>query len=153
MGPNLLLQVTEQDQRVDTAIERSSSPQESLQSGKEFYVKVTIGMTCPASQIRPTLPVRALQVRHRAAGGAGLASSAVWNARRCRVPRRRPFCAPAAAMADVSERKLQLSVLLAFASGVFVGWQANRLRRRYLDWRKRRLQDQLAVAQKKLDLA
>ncbi|XP_036291961.1 mitoregulin [Pipistrellus kuhlii] len=56
-------------------------------------------------------------------------------------------------MADVSERKLQLSVLLAFASGVLVGWQANRLRRRYLDWRKRRLQDQLAVTQKKLDLA
>lgn len=59
----------------------------------------------------------------------------------------------AAAMADVSERKLQLSVLLAFVSGVLVGWQANRLRRRYLDWRKRRLQDQLAVTQKKLDLA
>ncbi|ELK15212.1 Nephrocystin-1 [Pteropus alecto] len=48
-------------------------------------------------------------------------------------------------MADVSERKLQLSMLLAFASGVLVGWQANRLRRRYLDWRKRRLQDKLAV--------
>ncbi|XP_070284630.1 mitoregulin-like [Myotis yumanensis] len=56
-------------------------------------------------------------------------------------------------MADVSERQLQLAVLLAFASGVLVGWQANRLRRRYLDWRKRRLQDQLAAAQKKLDLA
>lgn len=69
------------------------------------------------------------------------------------VPRRRPFRAKAAAMADISERKLQLSVLLAFASGVLVGWQANRLRRRYLDWRKRRLQDQLAVMQKKLDLA
>lgn len=58
-----------------------------------------------------------------------------------------------AAMADVSERKLQLSVLLAFVSGVLVGWQANRLRRRYLDWRKRRLQDKLAVMQKKLDLS
>lgn len=56
-------------------------------------------------------------------------------------------------MADVSERKLQLSVVLAFACGVLVGWQANRLRRRYLDWRKRRLQDKLAVMQKKLDLA
>nr|XP_023475489.1 LOW QUALITY PROTEIN: uncharacterized protein encoded by LINC00116-like [Equus caballus] len=67
-------------------------------------------------------------------------------------PRRRPRCTPAGVMADVSERTLQLSVLLAFASGVLVGWQANRLRRRYLDWRKRRLQDKLAVTQKKLDL-
>lgn len=56
-------------------------------------------------------------------------------------------------MAGVSERKLQLSVVLAFACGVLVGWQANLLRRRYLDWRKRRLQDKLAVMQKKLDLA
>lgn len=56
-------------------------------------------------------------------------------------------------MADVSERTLQLSVLVAFASGVLVGWQANRLRRRYLDWRKKRLQDKLAATQKKLDLA
>ncbi|KAI5929393.1 Mitoregulin [Manis javanica] len=56
-------------------------------------------------------------------------------------------------MPDVSERTLQVSVLLAFASGVLVGWQANRLRRRYLDWRKRRLQDKLAMTQKKLDLA
>nr|XP_023418766.1 LOW QUALITY PROTEIN: uncharacterized protein LINC00116 homolog [Cavia porcellus] len=69
------------------------------------------------------------------------------------APRRRPRCTPAAAMADVSERTLQVSVLLAFASGVLVGWQANRLRRRYLDWRKRRLQDKLATTQKKLDLA
>uniref|UniRef100_A0A2K5RVN9 Uncharacterized protein n=1 Tax=Cebus imitator TaxID=2715852 RepID=A0A2K5RVN9_CEBIM len=60
---------------------------------------------------------------------------------------------PVAAMADVSERTLQLSVLVAFASGVLLGWQANRLRRRYLDWRKRRLQDKLAATQKKLDLA
>lgn len=58
-----------------------------------------------------------------------------------------------AAMADVSERTLQVSVLVAFASGVVLGWQANRLRRRYLDWRKRRLQDKLATTQKKLDLA
>ncbi|XP_031296837.2 mitoregulin [Camelus dromedarius] len=56
-------------------------------------------------------------------------------------------------MADVSERTLQLSVLVAFASGVLLGWQANRLRRRYLDWRKKRLQDKLAATQKKLDLA
>ncbi|EFB14662.1 hypothetical protein PANDA_016801, partial [Ailuropoda melanoleuca] len=68
-------------------------------------------------------------------------------------PRRRSGCTPLAAMADVSERTLQLSVLVAFASGVLVGWQANRLRRRYLDWRKRRLQDKLATTQKKLDLA
>ncbi|XP_077648173.1 mitoregulin-like, partial [Urocitellus parryii] len=58
-----------------------------------------------------------------------------------------------AAKAEVSERTLQVSVLVAFASGVLVGWQANRLRRRYLDWRKRRLQDKLATTQKKLDLA
>ncbi|XP_066467954.1 mitoregulin [Tiliqua scincoides] len=53
----------------------------------------------------------------------------------------------------LSERSVQLAVLLAFASGVLVGWQANRARRRYLDWRKRRLQDQLSATQKKLDLA
>nr|XP_055233404.1 mitoregulin [Gorilla gorilla gorilla] len=77
------------------------------------------------------------------------------NARRLLtpLPRRRPRCTPATAMADVSERTLQLSVLVAFASGVLLGWQANRLRRRYLDWRKRRLQDKLAATQKKLDLA
>lgn len=67
--------------------------------------------------------------------------------------RRRQRCTPGAAMADVSERTLQLSVLVAFASGVLLGWQANRLRRRYLDWRKKRLQDKLAATQKKLDLA
>ncbi|XP_077891317.1 mitoregulin-like [Ictidomys tridecemlineatus] len=59
----------------------------------------------------------------------------------------------AATLADVSESTLQVSVLVAFASGVLVGWQANRLRRRNLDWRKRRLQDKLATTQKKLDLA
>ncbi|XP_048355512.1 mitoregulin [Sphaerodactylus townsendi] len=53
----------------------------------------------------------------------------------------------------LSERSVQFAVLLAFASGVLVGWQANRVRRRYLDWRKRRLQDQLSATQKKLDLA
>uniref|UniRef100_H9GJK6 Mitoregulin n=3 Tax=Anolis carolinensis TaxID=28377 RepID=H9GJK6_ANOCA len=52
-----------------------------------------------------------------------------------------------------SERSVKVALLLAFASGVLVGWQANRVRRRYLDWRKRRLQDQLAVTQKKLDLS
>ncbi|ELR59324.1 Putative uncharacterized protein encoded by NCRNA00116 [Bos mutus] len=68
-------------------------------------------------------------------------------------PRRSRAARPGFAMADVSERTLQLSVLVAFASGVLVGWQANRLRRRYLDWRKKRLQDKLAATQKKLDLA
>ncbi|KAI4546767.1 hypothetical protein MG293_003322 [Ovis ammon polii] len=68
-------------------------------------------------------------------------------------PRRSRASRPGFAMADVSERTLQLSVLVAFASGVLVGWQANRLRRRYLDWRKKRLQDKLAATQKKLDLA
>uniref|UniRef100_A0A670HQ02 Mitoregulin n=1 Tax=Podarcis muralis TaxID=64176 RepID=A0A670HQ02_PODMU len=48
---------------------------------------------------------------------------------------------------------VKVVVLLAFASGLLVGWQANRARRRYLDWQKKRLQDQLAVTQKKLDLA
>ncbi|XP_060104320.1 mitoregulin [Heteronotia binoei] len=53
----------------------------------------------------------------------------------------------------LSERSVQFALLLAFASGVLVGWQANRMRRRYLDWRKRRLQDQLSATQKKLDLS
>ncbi|XP_077891593.1 mitoregulin-like [Ictidomys tridecemlineatus] len=56
-------------------------------------------------------------------------------------------------MADVSERTLQVSVLVAFASGVLLSWEANRLRRHNLDWRKQRLQDKLATTQKKLDLA
>ncbi|XP_077891637.1 mitoregulin-like [Ictidomys tridecemlineatus] len=56
-------------------------------------------------------------------------------------------------MADVLERTLQVSMLVAFASGVLLGWQANRLRRRNLDWRKQRLQDKLTTTQKKLDLA
>ncbi|XP_063299734.1 mitoregulin [Pelobates fuscus] len=56
-------------------------------------------------------------------------------------------------MGDVSERTLHLVVLLAFASGVLVGWQSNRIRRRYLDWRKKSLQSRLAETQKKLDLS
>ncbi|XP_075781917.1 mitoregulin [Pelodiscus sinensis] len=51
------------------------------------------------------------------------------------------------------ERPVQLALLLAFASGALLGWQAHRLRRRFLAWRKRRLQDLLAAAEKKLDLA
>ncbi|KAG9341787.1 hypothetical protein JZ751_018509 [Albula glossodonta] len=46
-------------------------------------------------------------------------------------------------MADVSERALQVAILISFASGFLAGWQANRMRRRFLDWRKKRLQDKL----------
>ncbi|XP_040285568.1 mitoregulin [Bufo bufo] len=56
-------------------------------------------------------------------------------------------------MADVSERGLYAAVLLSFAAGVLVGWQASRQRRRYLDWKKKRLQDKLVETQKKLDLS
>lgn len=56
-------------------------------------------------------------------------------------------------MADVSERTLQVAVLVSFAVGFLSGWQANRMRRRFLDWRKKRLQDKLHETQKKLDLA
>ncbi|XP_053314876.1 mitoregulin [Spea bombifrons] len=56
-------------------------------------------------------------------------------------------------MGEVSERSLQVAVVIAFASGVLVGWQANRIRRRYLDWKKKRLQDKLVETQKKLDLS
>ncbi|XP_051579571.1 mitoregulin-like [Xyrauchen texanus] len=56
-------------------------------------------------------------------------------------------------MADVSERTLQVAILASFAVGFVAGWQANRMRRRFLDWRKKRLQDKLAETQKKLDLS
>uniref|UniRef100_A0A8C5QXX6 Mitoregulin n=1 Tax=Leptobrachium leishanense TaxID=445787 RepID=A0A8C5QXX6_9ANUR len=56
-------------------------------------------------------------------------------------------------MGEVTERTLHVAVLLAFASGVLVGWQANRIRRRYLDWRKKSLQSKLVETQKKLDLS
>ncbi|XP_059838879.1 mitoregulin-like [Hypanus sabinus] len=56
-------------------------------------------------------------------------------------------------MAEVSDRTLQLAVVLSFTSGFIVGWQANILRRRFLDWRKKRLQSKLIETQKKLDLA
>ncbi|XP_077648141.1 uncharacterized protein LOC144249814 [Urocitellus parryii] len=77
------------------------------------------------------------------------------NVRRCLTlaQRRRPRCTPGGRDGGRVESTLQVSVLVAFASGVLLGWQANRLRRRYLDWRKRRLQDKLATTQKKLDLA
>ncbi|XP_052437335.1 mitoregulin [Carassius gibelio] len=56
-------------------------------------------------------------------------------------------------MAEVSERTLQVAIVVSFAAGFIAGWQANRMRRRFLDWRKKRLQDKLAETQKKLDLS
>lgn len=56
-------------------------------------------------------------------------------------------------MAGVSDRTLQAAILLSFAAGFVAGWQANRARRKFLDWRKKRLQDKLTETQKKLDLA
>lgn len=56
-------------------------------------------------------------------------------------------------MADVSERTLQVAIVVSFAAGFVAGWQANRMRRKFLDWRKKRLQDKLAETQKKLDLS
>ncbi|MFT7805566.1 hypothetical protein Z043-101934 [Arapaima gigas] len=60
---------------------------------------------------------------------------------------------PKVKMGEVSERTLQVAILISFASGFLVGWQANRMRRKFLDWRKKRLQEKLAETQKKLDLA
>ncbi|KAG7246179.1 hypothetical protein CRUP_034231, partial [Coryphaenoides rupestris] len=56
-------------------------------------------------------------------------------------------------MAEVSERTLQVAVAVSFAVGFLSGWQANRMRRQFLDWRKKRLQAKLTETQKKLDLA
>ncbi|XP_035388750.1 mitoregulin-like [Electrophorus electricus] len=56
-------------------------------------------------------------------------------------------------MAEVSDRTLRVVALISFATGFLAGWQANRVRRRFLDWRKKRLQDKLTETQKKLDLA
>ncbi|KAK1171592.1 mitoregulin-like [Acipenser oxyrinchus oxyrinchus] len=56
-------------------------------------------------------------------------------------------------MAEVSDRTLQVAVLVSFATGFIAGWQANRIRRRFLDWRKKRLQSKLDETQKKLDLS
>ncbi|XP_078256400.1 mitoregulin [Rhinoraja longicauda] len=56
-------------------------------------------------------------------------------------------------MGEVSERTLHLAVLLSFTSGLIVGWQANIVRRRFLDWRRKRLHSKLVETQKKLDLA
>ncbi|XP_075452478.1 mitoregulin [Ascaphus truei] len=56
-------------------------------------------------------------------------------------------------MGEVSERSLYVAVVISFAAGTLVGWQANRVRRRYLDWKKKRLQGKLVETQKKLDLS
>ncbi|CAL8316757.1 unnamed protein product [Merluccius merluccius] len=56
-------------------------------------------------------------------------------------------------MADISERTLQVAIVVSFAVGFVTGWQANRMRRQFLDWRKKRLQAKLTETQKKLDLA
>ncbi|XP_075720592.1 mitoregulin [Rhinoderma darwinii] len=56
-------------------------------------------------------------------------------------------------MAEVSGRSLYVAVLLSFAAGVLVGWQANRQRRKYLDWKKKRLHNKLIETQKRLDLS
>ncbi|XP_077306350.1 mitoregulin-like [Lithobates pipiens] len=55
--------------------------------------------------------------------------------------------------AEVSERGFYAAVFLSFAAGVLIGWQANRQRRKYLDWKKKRLHDKLVETQKKLDLS
>ncbi|XP_077443718.1 mitoregulin [Stigmatopora argus] len=56
-------------------------------------------------------------------------------------------------MADFSERSLQVTVVVSFLVGFATGWQANRMRRKFLDWRKKRLQDKLTETQKKIDLS
>uniref|UniRef100_A0A8C4SVM6 Mitoregulin n=1 Tax=Erpetoichthys calabaricus TaxID=27687 RepID=A0A8C4SVM6_ERPCA len=56
-------------------------------------------------------------------------------------------------MADLLDRHVQVAVIFSFAVGFFAGWQANRMRRRFLDWKKKRLQDKLSETQKKLDLS
>lgn len=56
-------------------------------------------------------------------------------------------------MAELSERSLKVALVVSFAAGFVAGWQANRMRRKFLDWRKKRLQEKLSETQKKLDLA
>lgn len=63
------------------------------------------------------------------------------------------ICQPEVNMADISERTLQVAVVASFAAGFLAGWQANRMRRKFLDWRKKRLQDKLSETQKKIDLS
>ncbi|XP_075003946.1 mitoregulin [Calonectris borealis] len=50
-------------------------------------------------------------------------------------------------------RVVRWALLAAFAAGVLVGWQAGRVRRRFLRWRQRRLQRSLAAAQEQLEAA
>uniref|UniRef100_A0A5F8H295 Mitoregulin n=1 Tax=Monodelphis domestica TaxID=13616 RepID=A0A5F8H295_MONDO len=46
-------------------------------------------------------------------------------------------------VADGGDRKLPVAVVVSFTSGFFVGWQACRLWRHFLNWWKERLQEQL----------
>uniref|UniRef100_A0A5F8H9X5 Mitoregulin n=1 Tax=Monodelphis domestica TaxID=13616 RepID=A0A5F8H9X5_MONDO len=48
-------------------------------------------------------------------------------------------------------RTLQIR-MMSFASGFFIGWQACRLWRRFLNWWKGRLQEQLQETQRRLDI-
>ncbi|XP_065690252.1 mitoregulin [Patagioenas fasciata] len=55
--------------------------------------------------------------------------------------------------AALQPRVVRWALLLAFAAGVLVGWEAGRARRRFLRWRQRRLQQRLAAAQERLEAA
>uniref|UniRef100_A0A5F8GX25 Mitoregulin n=1 Tax=Monodelphis domestica TaxID=13616 RepID=A0A5F8GX25_MONDO len=55
-------------------------------------------------------------------------------------------------MKEIGDRKVRVAVVVSFASGFFVGWQACRLWRRFLNWRKGRLQEQLQETQRRLDM-
>ncbi|XP_064916086.1 mitoregulin [Columba livia] len=55
--------------------------------------------------------------------------------------------------AALRPRAVRWALLLAFAAGVLVGWEAGRARRRFLRWRQRRLQQRLAAAQERLEAA
>ncbi|XP_078005802.1 mitoregulin [Phascolarctos cinereus] len=56
-------------------------------------------------------------------------------------------------MKDLADRKLRVAVAVSFASGFFLGWQACRMWRRFLVWKKQRLQEQLQETQRRLDLS
>uniref|UniRef100_A0A8C2TZ84 Mitoregulin n=1 Tax=Coturnix japonica TaxID=93934 RepID=A0A8C2TZ84_COTJA len=50
-------------------------------------------------------------------------------------------------------RSVRWALLAAFATGVVVGWQAARARRRFLRWRQSRLQRRLDAARQQLEAA